>query len=55
MAESELSKRLTKLIKAGDKLVGNIKKDTENAIAAFKELQGLVSKDEDEKDRGAGK
>ena len=40
MPESELAKKVTKFIKAADKLVQNLKKDAEKLREAAEELKG---------------
>lgn len=50
MPESEFAEKLTRLIKKGDKLVRDFKKDTADLRAALKELEGK----QDEGDKGKG-
>ena len=46
MPESELAKKVTKFIKAADKLVQNLKKDAEKLREAAEELKGEEKKEE---------
>lgn len=50
MAKSELSKKMTKVIETADKLVSDIRKNTQNLMEAVKELKELKKgRDEEEK------
>lgn len=50
MAESELSKRITKAVRAGDRLILNIQKNTQELLAALRELKELREKGKEKDD-----
>jgi len=53
MAESELAQKITKLVKAADRLVRDIRKNTNEMLKAAEGLRELgKKKDEDDKGKG---
>ena len=48
MAKKELTKRITKIIEDGDKLVQDVERGVGRIIAGVKELKELGGKSEDE-------
>ena len=50
MAESELAGKITKLVKAGDKLVRDVKKGSASVIIAVDDLKGENPGDKEKKE-----
>ncbi len=50
MAESDLAQKITKLVKAADKLVRELRKDASEMLKAAEELKELGKKDDKKED-----